>query len=69
MLFRERSATCQLKQNTTLERAGGARDGSLVRHLGLLCLLAAMLIVPAGLTLSSVEHPGVLSFASDNPTP
>ncbi|HYP67823.1 MAG TPA: hypothetical protein VEP67_06155 [Thiobacillaceae bacterium] len=34
-----------------------------------LCLLAAMLIVPAALTLSSVEHPGVLRIASDNPTP
>ena len=34
-----------------------------------LCLLAAMLIVPAALTLSRVEHPGVLSIASDNPTP
>ncbi len=34
-----------------------------------LFLLAAMLIVPTALTLSSVEHPGVLSIASDNPTP
>ncbi len=34
-----------------------------------LVLLAAMLIVPAALTLSSVEHPGVLSVPSDNPTP
>lgn len=34
-----------------------------------LCLLAAMLIVPAALTLTRVEHPGVLSVASDNPTP
>ncbi|HRF73522.1 MAG TPA: lycopene cyclase domain-containing protein [Accumulibacter sp.] len=32
-------------------------------------LLAAMLIVPTALTLSSVEHPGVLNVASDNPTP
>jgi hypothetical protein len=34
-----------------------------------LCLLAIMLIVPAVLTLTSVEHPGVLSIASDDPTP
>ncbi|WP_295483138.1 lycopene cyclase domain-containing protein [Accumulibacter sp.] len=34
-----------------------------------LFLLAAMLIVPTALTLSSVEHPGVLNVASDNPTP
>ncbi len=34
-----------------------------------LCLLAAMLIVPTALTLSSVEHPGVLNVPSDNPTP
>jgi hypothetical protein len=34
-----------------------------------LCLLAAMLIVPAALTLTRVEHPGVLSIASANPTP
>jgi hypothetical protein len=34
-----------------------------------LCLLAAMLIVPAALTLSRVEHPGILNISSDNPTP
>jgi hypothetical protein len=34
-----------------------------------LCLLAAMLILPAALTLTRVEHPGMLSIASDNPTP
>jgi hypothetical protein len=32
-------------------------------------VIAAMLIVPAALTLRSVEHPGVLQIASDNPTP
>ena len=34
-----------------------------------LFLLAAMLIVPAALTLTRVTHPGVLAIASDNPTP
>lgn len=34
-----------------------------------LVVLAAMLIVPTALTLSSVHHPGVFSVRSDNPTP
>ncbi len=51
----------------------GEAGGLPRRHSGqafwVLCLLAAMLIVPAALTLSRVEHPGVLSIVSDNPTP
>ena len=49
--------------------AGGLPRGHSGQAFWVLCLLAAMLIVPAALTLSRVEHPGVLSIASDNPTP
>lgn len=51
-------------------RAGeGPGQGHAGGAFRVLCLLAAMLIVPAALTLSRVEHPGVLSIPSDNPTP
>ena len=48
---------------------GNPRQGQSGQSFLVLFLLAAMLIVPTALTLSSVEHPGVLSVASDNPTP
>lgn len=53
---------------------GGGEDGHPCqwqsgRAFLVLFLLAAMLIVPTALTLSRVEHPGVLSMVSANPTP
>ncbi len=48
------------------DRPPGQQPGQTFR---VLCLLAIMLIVPAALTLIRVEHPGMLSIASDNPTP
>jgi hypothetical protein len=32
-------------------------------------VIAGLLILPAALTLRTVQHPGVLQFGSDNPTP
>jgi hypothetical protein len=48
---------------------GHSRQWQSGRAFLVLFLLAAMLIVPTALTLSSVEHPGVLSVVSANPTP
>lgn len=59
--------------NEVGQRMGGGSEAPRKRSrqaaFWVLCLLAAMLIVPAALTLTRVEHPGVFFIASDNPTP